>query len=163
SSRSLSPCTAAEPLSSESSRRASAIPARLTTERRIDNDRRTSHAHAEDDGRLRTEVCLAHRRRPVRRRLGTARTLPAGSQPHHETILNPEAQFPGGVWLDLIATPHVPEQRATMAKVRFQPGARTAWHSHARGQFLHVTDGVARFGDRAGNIIEVHPGQTLYT
>ncbi|MFG6444658.1 cupin domain-containing protein [Microbacterium sp. P07] len=84
-------------------------------------------------------------------------------EPQRETILNPEAQFPGGVWLDVLAAPHGPEQRATMAKVRFQPGARTAWHSHARGQYLHVTDGIARFGDRDGNIIEVHPGQTLYT
>jgi mannose-6-phosphate isomerase-like protein (cupin superfamily) len=84
-------------------------------------------------------------------------------EPQRETILNPEAQFPGGVWLDILAAPHGPEQRATMAKVRFQPGARTAWHSHARGQYLHVTDGIARFGDRDGNIIEVHPGQTLYT
>jgi quercetin dioxygenase-like cupin family protein len=84
-------------------------------------------------------------------------------EPQRETILNPEAQFPGGVWLDLIAVPHGPEQRATMAKVRFQPGSRTAWHSHARGQYCHVTDGVARFGDRAGNIIEVKAGETLYT
>jgi len=84
-------------------------------------------------------------------------------EPTRETILNPEDKFPGGVWLDLIAVPHGPEQRTTVGKVRFQPGARTAWHSHARGQYLHVTDGVARFGDRAGNIIEVHPGQTLYT
>jgi quercetin dioxygenase-like cupin family protein len=84
-------------------------------------------------------------------------------EPVRETIRNPEAQFPGGVWLDLIAVPHTPEQRTTVAKVRFQPGARTAWHSHARGQYLHVTDGVARFGDRAGNITEVRAGQTLYT
>lgn len=84
-------------------------------------------------------------------------------EPARETILNPEDRFPGGVYLDLIVVPHVPEQRTTVGKVRFLPGARTAWHSHARGQYLHVTDGVARFGDRAGNIIEVHAGQTLYT
>lgn len=51
----------------------------------------------------------------------------------------------------------------TVATVRFAPGARTAWHAHARGQFLRVTQGVARFGTRDGVIIEVHPGQTLYT
>jgi quercetin dioxygenase-like cupin family protein len=51
----------------------------------------------------------------------------------------------------------------TVALVRFSPGARTAWHSHARGQYLRVTQGVARFGDRDGNIIELRPGQTLYT
>jgi quercetin dioxygenase-like cupin family protein len=51
----------------------------------------------------------------------------------------------------------------TVALVRFAPGARTAWHSHARGQFLRVTEGVARFGHRDGTVIEVHAGQTLYT
>lgn len=76
---------------------------------------------------------------------------------------NPPERFAGDVWLDVLAVPHEADQRATMAKVRFAPGARTAWHSHARGQFLHVTDGVARFGSRDGTIIEVHAGQTLYT
>jgi len=63
----------------------------------------------------------------------------------------------------MIATPNDPDQRMTVAVVRFAPGARTAWHSHARGQYLRVTQGVARFGRRDGTIIEVHPGQTLYT
>jgi len=76
---------------------------------------------------------------------------------------NPPEQFAGDVWLDPIAAPHEGDQRMVVATVRFAPGARTAWHSHARGQYLRVTQGVARFGDRDGNIIEVHPGQTLYT
>jgi quercetin dioxygenase-like cupin family protein len=84
-------------------------------------------------------------------------------EPGSETIKNPPEQFAGDVWLDIIAAPHRPEQRAVVAKVRFAPGARTAWHSHERGQYLHVTAGVARFGSRDGKIIEVHPGQTLYT
>ena len=50
-----------------------------------------------------------------------------------------------------------------VATVRFAPGARTAWHSHKHGQYLRVTQGVGRFGGRDGKIIEVHPGQTLYT
>lgn len=79
------------------------------------------------------------------------------------TVKNPPEQFVGDVWVDALATPQQGDQRATMAKVRFAPGARTAWHSHARGQYLHVTDGIARFGSRDGTIIEVHAGQTLYT
>ena len=67
-------------------------------------------------------------------------------EPVRETVKNPPEQFTGDVWVDMIAL-----------------GARTAWHSHARGQYLHVTSGVARFGTRDGNIIDVHPGQTLYT
>jgi quercetin dioxygenase-like cupin family protein len=38
-----------------------------------------------------------------------------------------------------------------------------AWHSHEKGQYLRVTQGVGRFGSRDGQIIEVHPGQTLHT
>ena len=50
-----------------------------------------------------------------------------------------------------------------VATVRFAPGARTAWHSHACGQYLRVTAGGGRFGTRDGEILEVHPGQTIYT
>jgi len=82
--------------------------------------------------------------------------------PATPTILNPDEQFPGQVWLDLIATPQTSDQRTVVGKVRFAPGARTAWHSHARGQFLYVTEGVARFGTRDGKVVEVHPGETIY-
>ena len=50
-----------------------------------------------------------------------------------------------------------------VATVRFAPGARTAWHSHRRGQYLRITSGIGRFGTRDGKIIEVHAGQTIYT
>ena len=49
-----------------------------------------------------------------------------------------------------------------VAKVRFAPGARTAWHSHALGQTLHVTQGVAWVQARGAAKIEAHAGQTLY-
>lgn len=84
-------------------------------------------------------------------------------EPSMPTQKNPPEQFAGDVWVDAIAYPHGPEQRTVVAKVRFAPGARTAWHSHARGQYCHVTEGVARFGTRDGEIVEVHAGQTLYT
>ncbi|NQX16584.1 cupin domain-containing protein [Rathayibacter sp. VKM Ac-2857] len=84
-------------------------------------------------------------------------------EPTTPSVKNPPEQFAGDVWLDTIVMPHDADQRTTMARVRFAPGARTAWHSHARGQYLHVTQGVARFGGRDGTILEVHAGQTLYT
>ena len=84
-------------------------------------------------------------------------------EPAVTTVKNPPEQFHGDVWLDRIATPHEADQRMTVALVRFAPGARTAWHSHARGQFLRVTSGVALVGDRDGSVVELHPGQTLYT
>ena len=79
------------------------------------------------------------------------------------TAKNPPEQFSGNVFLDMIALPHEPGQDMVIATVRFEPGARSAWHSHVKGQYLRVTQGVGRFGTRDGKIIEVHPGQTLYT
>ena len=46
--------------------------------------------------------------------------------------------------------------------IRYAPGARSAWHSHARGQFLHITQGVALCGSRDGTVYEVDPGETYY-
>ena len=51
--------------------------------------------------------------------------------------------------------------RANM--VRFAPCARTDWHSHALGQTLHIVSGTALVQARGGEIVEVHPGETIYT
>ncbi|MFJ2262203.1 cupin domain-containing protein [Streptomyces sp. NPDC087844] len=45
--------------------------------------------------------------------------------------------------------------------VRFTPGARTNWHSHARGQVLHVTDGVGLVGTRDGRVVRTSAGETV--
>ncbi|TDE88806.1 cupin domain-containing protein [Occultella glacieicola] len=50
----------------------------------------------------------------------------------------------------------------TVGLVRFAPGARTAWHSHARGQYLHVVSGVALTGTRDGEVLRVSAGETAY-
>ena len=84
-------------------------------------------------------------------------------EPKQPTVKNPPEQFTGDVYLDAIASPKEPGQTMTVAKVRFLPGARTAWHSHARGQTLHVTEGVALLGSRDGTVVEALPGQTIYT
>jgi quercetin dioxygenase-like cupin family protein len=47
--------------------------------------------------------------------------------------------------------------------VRFTPGARTNWHSHAMGQTLHVTDGVGLVATRNGTVIRMRAGDTVYT
>ncbi len=83
--------------------------------------------------------------------------------PTAASFKNPPDQFQGDVWGDMLASPQEPDQRAALARVRFAPGARSAWHSHARGQFLHVTQGVAWFGSRDGTVTVVHAGETLYT
>ena len=83
-------------------------------------------------------------------------------EPQPPTVKNPPEYFAGDVWLERIVAPHEDDQRSVLALVRFAPGARTAWHRHARGQYLHVTAGVALFGTRDGTVIEVHAGQTAY-
>ena len=48
--------------------------------------------------------------------------------------------FVGEVWFDVIAQGEAPS-RLRVSIVRFSPGAHTAWHRHANGQTLHVTEG----------------------
>lgn len=84
-------------------------------------------------------------------------------EPKKPTVKNPPEQFTRDVYLDVITVPHEPEQRMIVSMVRFLPGARTAWHSHANGQTLHVTEGIALMGTRDGAVLEVRPGQTVYT
>jgi quercetin dioxygenase-like cupin family protein len=53
--------------------------------------------------------------------------------------------------------------RIRVNTVRFAPGARTAWHRHAVGQTLHVTDGVGRVQARGGDVLDIRAGDTIYT
>jgi quercetin dioxygenase-like cupin family protein len=82
--------------------------------------------------------------------------------PRLETVKNPPSQFTGDVWLDVLAAPRDPGQQAFVGRVRFAPGARTAWHRHALGQTLHVTQGVAWMGSRDGSLIVARAGDTVY-
>lgn len=45
----------------------------------------------------------------------------------------------------------------------FAPVARNAWRAHALGQTVHVTDGVGLMQARGGEIVEMQPGDTIYT
>jgi quercetin dioxygenase-like cupin family protein len=74
----------------------------------------------------------------------------------------PAETFTGDVWVDEIAIADEPS-RLRVYKVRFAPGARTAWHSHALGPTLHVIDGVGRVQSRGGEVIEIRTGDTIYT
>src|SRR5690348_6836202 len=71
-------------------------------------------------------------------------------------------RFTGDVWVDGITDGAGPGC-ARLATVRFSPGARTAWHRHARGQTLHVTDGRGLVQTRDGHTIVMRPGDTVYT
>ena len=74
----------------------------------------------------------------------------------------PVEWFTGDVWFDVIARGEEPS-RIRVNSVHFGPSARTAWHRHAVGQTLHVTEGIGRVQARGGGIIEIRPGDTILT
>ncbi|MFE5096521.1 cupin domain-containing protein [Streptomyces sp. NPDC056638] len=76
------------------------------------------------------------------------------------TAKAPAERFTGDVYLNMIETPSEPARLAT-ALVRFTPGARTNWHSHANGQTLYITDGVGLVGTRDGDVVRVSAAQTV--
>lgn len=48
------------------------------------------------------------------------------------------------------------------ATVTFEPGARTAWHTHPLGQTIIVTSGLGRVQREGGGIEEVRPGDIVF-
>jgi quercetin dioxygenase-like cupin family protein len=81
--------------------------------------------------------------------------------PKQPSAKGPAEWFTGDVWMDAIARGEEPS-RVRVSAVRFTPGARTAWHSHAVGQTLYVTDGVGLVQARGGEITEIKPGDVVY-
>ncbi|MEM7438239.1 MAG: cupin domain-containing protein [Pseudomonadota bacterium] len=71
------------------------------------------------------------------------------------------AYFTGDVWQDPIVT--VPEPgRLAAVSVRFEPGARTFWHTHPLGQTLHVTQGCGRVALRGAAPQIIRAGDTVF-
>jgi quercetin dioxygenase-like cupin family protein len=62
------------------------------------------------------------------------------AQPKQPTAKGPAEWFTGDVFIDAIARGEDPA-RVRVSAVRFTPAARTAWHAHAVGQTLYVTEG----------------------
>lgn len=83
-------------------------------------------------------------------------------QPRRPTVKGPEEWFSGDVYFNAYYAGEEPS-RTRLNLVRFTPGARTAWHSHAVGQTLHVTEGLGYVQSRGGELIELHPGDTVFT
>jgi quercetin dioxygenase-like cupin family protein len=83
-------------------------------------------------------------------------------QPQKPSNKAPAERFTGDVWIDAIAEGAEPS-RVRVNKVRFAPGARTAWHAHALGQTLHVLEGAGRAQTRGQPILELRPGESIYT
>jgi quercetin dioxygenase-like cupin family protein len=83
-------------------------------------------------------------------------------RPKLATAKAPSETFTGDAWIDVIARGEEPS-RVRVNVVRFAPGARNAWHAHAVGQTVHVVDGVGRIQARGGEVLEIHPGDTIHT
>ena len=52
--------------------------------------------------------------------------------------------------------------RLNCSRVSFEPGARTAWHSHPLGQTLYVMSGIGRVQAKGGPIREIRPGDVVW-
>jgi quercetin dioxygenase-like cupin family protein len=81
-----------------------------------------------------------------------------GSQPSGK---GPAAYFTGAVRIDPLFNPPEPA-RVAMALVTFEPGARTAWHTHPFGQTLIVTAGCGWVQRKGGEIEEIHAGDVVF-
>ena len=82
----------------------------------------------------------------------------AGSQPSTAGL---EAYFTGQVRVDPLHTAPDPA-RVSMALVTFEPGARTAWHTHPLGQTLIVTSGCGRVQLEGQEVQEICPGDVVW-
>ena len=82
--------------------------------------------------------------------------------PTSKTAKGPKEMFTGDVYMNVIAKGEEPS-RVRVNTVRFTPGARTAWHCHAVGQTLHVTDGVGLVQAKGGEVQIIRAGDTIYT
>ena len=73
----------------------------------------------------------------------------------------PEDWFTGTVRIDPLFQTE-PPARVAGASVTFEPGARTAWHTHPLGQTLIVTSGCGRAQHEGGAIEEIRPGDVVW-
>ncbi|GAB1380092.1 (R)-mandelonitrile lyase [Pararhodobacter aggregans] len=71
------------------------------------------------------------------------------------------AYFTGRVRLDPLIASEL-TGRISSAAVTFEPGARTAWHSHPAGQMLIVTQGVGRVQREGGPVEVIRPGDVVW-
>ena len=82
----------------------------------------------------------------------------SGSQPSSK---GPADWFTGMVRIDPLFQANAPA-RAAGASVTFEPGARTAWHTHPLGQTLIITVGCGWVQREGDPIEEVHPGDVVW-
>src|SRR5688572_3051859 len=90
--------------------------------------------------------------------LQSIRIMRAGSQPSRQ---GPSENFNGNVRVDPLFQAKAPA-RTSGALVTFEPGARTAWHTHPLGQVLIVTTGVGRVQRWGDPVEEIRQGDVVW-
>ena len=78
------------------------------------------------------------------------------------TILGPDSAYTGRAVADVLFAA-TKENPIMAVNVTFEPGARTAWHSHHAGQYLIITSGVGWVQERGGKKRVVRPGDVVWT
>ena len=81
-----------------------------------------------------------------------------GTQP---SVKGPADWFTGTARMERLFEPPDPA-RVAGASVTFEPGARTAWHTHPLGQMLIVTAGCGRAQRWGGPVEEIRPGDVIW-
>lgn len=77
------------------------------------------------------------------------------------SIKGADATFTGNVRIDPLNSPPAPA-RTSVASVTFEPGARSAWHTHPLGQTLIVTAGCGWTQCEGGPIVEIRAGDVIW-
>jgi len=83
---------------------------------------------------------------------------PAGT---HPSAKGPADYFTGTVRIDAPFQGDAPA-RISGATVTFEPGARTAWHTHPLGQTLIVTSGIGLVQEVGKPVRTIHPGDIVW-
>ena len=73
----------------------------------------------------------------------------------------PASYFTGTVWQDPVIEAPAPA-RINAVRVTFEPGARTAWHTHPLGQTLYVLTGCGRIQTEGGPVREIRAGDVVW-
>lgn len=90
--------------------------------------------------------------------LAHQRITPAGTQP---STMGPSSFFTGHVRVDPLS-PAGKSINASSAYVTFEPGVRSAWHTHPAGQYLVVTSGVGLTQEWGKPLQTIRPGDVVW-
>jgi quercetin dioxygenase-like cupin family protein len=82
--------------------------------------------------------------------------------PRTPSAKGPEQWFTGDAYMNVLFRAETPP-RTRVNIVRFTPGARSVWHSHSRGQTLHITEGVGLVQVRGEQVVVLRPGDVVWS